>query len=270
MRIYERSDDIREYFKCSKVFNIEGNATHITNLAISPSEETLLCATANNQMYTFTLSNTDILKEDSMNFELLSTAFHGPGPSGSAQITAMDVCIWKPLVATCGRDRSLRIWNYQERAVELMKEFPEEPTSVALHPSGLFVVAGFPDKLRLMSLLMDDIRSIKEMPIKSCRECKFAHGGHAFAVVNNSLVQIIGDLRADRDALAPDDGLKVHWHDAVRVDHVHLSAPCRLREARLRPHVHALRHARLHGARDAAGAGRQRRVRLVGAGGRAV
>ncbi|KAH8057395.1 hypothetical protein JL721_9775 [Aureococcus anophagefferens] len=173
------------------VFNIEGNATHITNLAISPSEENLLCATANNQMYTFTLSNTDILKEDSMNFELLSTSFHGPGPSGSAQITAMDVCVWKPLVATCGRDRSLRIWNYQERAVELMKEFPEEPTSVALHPSGLYVLAGFPDKLRLMSLLMDDIRSIKELPVKGCRECKFAHGGHAFAVVNNSLVQII-------------------------------------------------------------------------------
>ncbi|KAH8060930.1 hypothetical protein JL722_4220 [Aureococcus anophagefferens] len=72
-----------------------------------------------------------------------------------------------------------------------MKEFPEEPTSVALHPSGLYVLAGFPDKLRLMSLLMDDIRSIKELPVKGCRECKFAHGGHAFAVVNNSLVQII-------------------------------------------------------------------------------
>ena len=92
-------------------------------------------------MYTFTLSNTDILKEDSMNFELLSTSFHGPGPSGSACITGMDVCIWKPLIVTCGRDRSVRVWNYQERVVELMKEFPEEAQSVAMHPSGLCVRA---------------------------------------------------------------------------------------------------------------------------------
>jgi hypothetical protein len=87
-------------------------------------------------MFTFTLSNTDILKEDSMNFELLSTSFHGPGPTGSACITGMDVCIWKPLIVTCGRDRSVRVWNYQERVVELMKEFPEEAQSVAMHPSG--------------------------------------------------------------------------------------------------------------------------------------
>ena len=98
---------MREYFKCSKVFNIEGNSSVMTNLAISSSEENLICATANCQMYTFTLSNTDILKEDSMNFELLATSFHGPGPTGSAQITGLDVCIWKPLVATCGRDKTL-------------------------------------------------------------------------------------------------------------------------------------------------------------------
>ena len=142
-------------------------------------------------MYTFTLSNTDILKEDSMNFELLSTSFHGPGPSGSSCITGIDVCIWKPLVVTCGRDRTVRVWNYQERAVELMKEFPEEAQSVAMHPSGLYVLAGFADKVRLMSLLMDDIRPVKELQIKNCRELAFAHGGHCFAVANNTLVQII-------------------------------------------------------------------------------
>ncbi|KAK7242357.1 WD-repeat domain [Aureococcus anophagefferens] len=100
LRIFERSDDVREYFKCSKVFNIEGNATHITNLAISPSEENLLCATANNQI----------------------------GLPGQAAA--------------------------------------DEPAHgrYSIHQGA---------------------------PVKGCRECKFAHGGHAFAVVNNSLVQII-------------------------------------------------------------------------------
>ncbi|KAJ1455139.1 quinon protein alcohol dehydrogenase-like superfamily [Pelagophyceae sp. CCMP2097] len=194
LRIYERSEDVRESFKCLKVFRIEncGPRCSIGNLVISPSEETLLCATNDHQMYTFTLSNTDILKEDSMNFDLLSTSFHGPGPDGSAEIYSMDVCVWKPLIATCGADRTVRIWNYQERTVELMKRFEEEePLSVALHPSGLYVLVGFADKLRFMSLLMDDIRAVYELNIKACRECAFAHGGHAFAAANNAVVQII-------------------------------------------------------------------------------
>jgi hypothetical protein len=38
LRIFERSDDVREYYKCAKIFTIEGHRSKITNLAISPSE----------------------------------------------------------------------------------------------------------------------------------------------------------------------------------------------------------------------------------------
>ena len=189
--VFERADDSREIFRCAKVFNIQGNSSPITNLAVSPSEETLCCVTRNCQAYTVTLSNTDILKDDTTTFSLLSTAFHGPGPSGSARINGIDVCIWKPLVATCGDDQTLRIWNYQERTVELIKEYDEDILSVALHPSGLLAVAGFSDKIRLVSLLMDDVRTVREFPvIKGCRECGFAHGGHLFAIANHAVVQI--------------------------------------------------------------------------------
>ena len=41
---------------------------------------------------------------------------------------------------------------------------------MALHPSGLFVLVGFSEKLRLMSLLINDIRPYKEFPIRGCRE----------------------------------------------------------------------------------------------------
>ena len=43
-------------------------------------------------------------------------------------------------------------------------------------------MAGFSDKLRLFNLLMDDIRQTADLPVKSCRECRFAHGGQYFAV----------------------------------------------------------------------------------------
>lgn len=54
--------------------------------------------------------------------------------------------------------------------LELYKEFQEEAYSVALHPTGLFILVGFSDKLRLMNLLIDDIRTFKEFTVRGCRE----------------------------------------------------------------------------------------------------
>ena len=71
---------------------------------------------------------------------------------------------------TCGADKSVRIWNYIENTNELTKFFAEECYSVSVHPSGLYVLVGFSDKLRLMNLLIDDIRVFREFPIRGCRE----------------------------------------------------------------------------------------------------
>ena len=194
--VFEKSDD-KDYYKKAKAFRIENNAVKIKTLAVSPSEEQLVCTLANSQVYTFTLSNTDILRADEMNFELLSQAFH------SGIVTGLDSCIRKPLVATCGADRSVRVWNYLDKSSDITKVFTEEVHSISFHPSGLHVLAGFSDKLRLMNLLMDDIRPYKEFAIKMCRECRFSTGGHQFAAVNGNTIQIysthtcenIGNLR---------------------------------------------------------------------------
>jgi len=194
--VFEKSDD-KDYYKKAKAFRIENNAVPIKHLAVSPSEEQLVCTLANSQVYVFTLSNTDILRADEMNFELLSQAFH------SSIVTGLDTCIRKPLVATCGTDRTVRIWNYLDKSSDIFKTFTEEVHSVSFHPSGLHVLAGFSDKLRLMNLLMDDIRPYKEFAIKMCRECRFSTGGDKFAAVNGNTIQIystytcenIGNLR---------------------------------------------------------------------------
>lgn len=54
--------------------------------------------------------------------------------------------------------------------MDLCKEFQEEAFSVALHPTGLFILVGFSDKLRLMNLLISDIRIFKEFTVRGCRE----------------------------------------------------------------------------------------------------
>ncbi|XP_040890430.1 cilia- and flagella-associated protein 57 [Toxotes jaculatrix] len=156
----------------------------IHTMCISPAEETLALSTDQGQLYSVSLSSVDINKEEKLHFEFLSQSFH------SKSITGLSVCLWKPLVATCSLDHSVRIWNYETKVLELYKEFLEEAYSVALHPTGLFILVGFSDKLRLMNLVMDDIRTLKEFTVRGCRECAFSHGGHMFAAVSGNVIHI--------------------------------------------------------------------------------
>ena len=57
-------------------------------------------------------------------------------PCHNGPISGLDVCQRKPLVVTCGADRSIRVWNYLTMELELSKEFEETVESVALHPTG--------------------------------------------------------------------------------------------------------------------------------------
>ena len=108
----------------------------------------------------------------------------------SGSVTGLSVCVRKPLVATCGVDRSLRLWNYLSLDCPLVCYFPEQPLSLSFHPSGLQLLVGFADKLRLCSVLLGEVRAYKEFAIKGCCECAFSHGGHLFAAVNGTLVQV--------------------------------------------------------------------------------
>ena len=85
--------------------------------------------------------------------------------------------------------------NYKSKLLELSRYFADEVLSVALHPSGLHVLLGFSDKLRMMNVLIDDIRQHQEYPVRACRECRFSHGGHLFAAASGvqscSLVAVV-------------------------------------------------------------------------------
>ncbi|XP_008291735.1 WD repeat-containing protein 65 [Stegastes partitus] len=156
----------------------------VYTMCISPAEETLAISTDRGQLYGVSLSSVDMNKEEQLHFEFLSQPFH------SDSITGLSICIRKPLVATSSLDRSVHIWNYETKVLELYKEFQEEAHSVALHPTGLFILVGFSDKLRLMNLVIDDIRAFKEFTVRSCQECAFSHGGHLFAAVSGNIIHI--------------------------------------------------------------------------------
>ncbi|XP_074077759.1 cilia- and flagella-associated protein 57 [Macrotis lagotis] len=162
----------------------QSDKQEILCMCFSPSEEMLIVSTSKNQLYSITMSLTEISKGEPTQFEFLLYPLH------SAAITGLAVCIRKPLIATCSLDRSVRVWNYETNNLELYKEYQEEAYTVSLHPSGHFTMVGFADKLRIMNLLINDIRAFKDFPIRGCRECAFSNGGHLFAAVNGNVIHI--------------------------------------------------------------------------------
>jgi hypothetical protein len=54
-------------------------------------------------------------KSSDLRFEHMISSFH------YGQVTGMEPAIRKPLLATCGLDKNIRIWNYVDRTLELYK-----------------------------------------------------------------------------------------------------------------------------------------------------
>ncbi|KAK5665187.1 hypothetical protein QVD99_008034 [Batrachochytrium dendrobatidis] len=171
----------------------------VTAMASTTSEGTLLVEVDTNQILKIGLTASDLAKTDDLKFDVFLEAYHyGP-------VTGLDLCIRKPLIVTCSSDKSIRIWNYQTGTCEFQKFFSEEAHSVALHPSGLYLLAGFSDKLRLMNVLMDDLRPVREFGIRACKECHFSNGGHSFAAAHGNIIQIFSTWTYDNI-----DNLKGH------------------------------------------------------------
>ncbi|XP_040087391.1 cilia- and flagella-associated protein 57 isoform X2 [Oryx dammah] len=191
--LFEKMED-KEFYRESREIRIpvdpqsndpsQSDRQDVLCMCFSPSEETLIASTSKSQLYSITMSLTEISKGEPAHFEYLMYPLH------SASITGLDTCIRKPLIATCSVDRSIRIWNYESNSLELFKEYQEEAYTISLHPSGHYIVVGFADKLRIMNLLIDDIRSFKDYSVRGCKECSFSNGGHLFAAVNGNVIHI--------------------------------------------------------------------------------
>ncbi|KAF0306764.1 Cilia- and flagella-associated protein 57 [Amphibalanus amphitrite] len=161
----------------------------ITGLAVSPSEETLVAASTRSQLYVISMSSVFLSNKGSdCVFEHLSTPFH------HGSILDMDLAYRRPFAVTCGADRSVAIWNHKAMTLDVYKQFQDDLHSVAIHPLGYSVLAGFSDKLRYMVILMNDMRTIKEFAIRSCTQCAFSNGGHLFAAVHGNVIQIYSTI----------------------------------------------------------------------------
>ena len=152
-------------------------------MALSSTDDCIIFTTDNNQIMKV---NVNVEKPlDDSKYEYLIYPFH------SRAIQGMDICMKKNLVATCSIDKSVRIWNNTNPpTLEICEQYNDEAYSVAFHPSGFHIVVGFTDRVRMMNVLQKSLKSYHVIPIKGCREIRFANGGHIFACASQTNINV--------------------------------------------------------------------------------
>ncbi|KAJ3114298.1 Cilia- and flagella-associated protein 57 [Phlyctochytrium bullatum] len=163
-RLVDSASGNREYYKMMWRLPLPEESMVVRSMAVSGSEGGLIVLLETNSLLKIPLTWSDFIKGEEVKFEQLFQPYH------HGTVTGLDLCCRKPILVTCSSDRSIRVWNYATGTCELSKYFPEEAYSVSLHPSGLYLLVGFSDKLRLLNVLMDDFRLFKEFGIRGCRE----------------------------------------------------------------------------------------------------
>ncbi|CCW71748.1 unnamed protein product [Phytomonas sp. Hart1] len=149
-----------------------------------PAEETLAFLTSTKQIYCLNLPNVDFNRVGDYVFQPVGQPFH-TGP-----IVGVDISCQRPLIVTASRNGQIFIWNSITNSVEMRKRFNSEIRSVAMHPSGLHLLVGFIDSLKLMNIYAKDIREFKTIDIRSCGACAFSSGGQFYAAAHSSTIHV--------------------------------------------------------------------------------
>lgn len=111
--IFEKSDD-ENLYKKGRLFKMENSP--VTSVCVSFQADIAICTLQNGQIHYLQLDT------DSSS-EILNLTLNGKDQSIFPQlhwdsILGLDTCARKPIIATCGADKSIRIWNYLEKTVE--------------------------------------------------------------------------------------------------------------------------------------------------------
>lgn len=158
----------------------------INTINVNPSSDRLIITAGWSQLYYATLWGPNLqMDPEPQKLNIMGQPLHHGSISGLA------TCAWKPVFMTCGEfDRSVRLWDFETENLIMLKQYDEAIFSVTLHPMGLFCLIGFTDKLRFMSILIDDLLSMHEIAIRNCKTVRFSYNGHLFAAVNGNVVQV--------------------------------------------------------------------------------
>lgn len=196
-QVYEKTEDKKDPFLLIKVLHA-GEHDNISCLSVSPSSESVACYTRNKQILLFSLLNMDNIKKTDESFKpLRNFREHERG------ITGLDICVNKPIIAMCGKDHTLRVFDYLTMKLRMVLKLSDEPQTVALHPAGNMVIVGLKDKVKTFHLLMDSLEFVRDLHLKHCTCVRFSNGGGMYAVAFGISVMVFNTYTGEAIATYP-------------------------------------------------------------------
>uniref|UniRef100_A0A8C4X1M1 WD repeat domain 65 n=1 Tax=Eptatretus burgeri TaxID=7764 RepID=A0A8C4X1M1_EPTBU len=187
--LFQANDDSKDYKQMGLVKVPPGSLQDsdgknksqiVVSMCVSLSGDSLVIATDQKQLYILHLTP----QGGEIGMEPIAVTGH-VGP-----VSGLAVCARCPIVASCSLDGSVHVWSYKTRLLETSIVFAEQCLSLALHPSALFFAAGFSDKLRYFSILVDGPRCSRQLPVCACHEVVFSHGGHLLSAASENVVHV--------------------------------------------------------------------------------
>lgn len=166
--------------------NSDRDLYKVNTINVNLSYDHLIVTSGWSQLFYATLWGPDLqMDPEPQKLKIMGQPLHH-GP-----ISGLSMCVWKSVFMTCGElDQSVRFWDFETENVIMFKQYNEDIYSIALHPMGLFCLIGFSDKLRFMTITIDDLLPMYEFAIRNCKTVCFSRGGHLFAAVNGNVIQV--------------------------------------------------------------------------------
>ena len=181
---------------------ITSNERPFDFLTIITNYDTPYCivSTSNNDLMMINIEEKEI---DRSLIKYLISPFH------SDSVEGMDLCINKPYLISCSKDKSVRVWDYQNKIHVISKMFEEELYSIAFHPSAMHALVSTDDKIYPLNVFYDEIDNMAP-PItsKKSKEIKFSNMGHLFAFDSGTWVKIYDFLNMQIFSGPPPSGLQ--------------------------------------------------------------
>lgn len=110
-------------------------------------------------------------------------------PMHSERVTGIATCMKRHIVVTAGADKTIRVWSYQSTnwvlTLEICQTMHDEIYTVALHPSGNYLVASFNSSIQFFNIYPRRIEKYHEIPKGSggiCNHIKFTTHGNLVAI----------------------------------------------------------------------------------------
>jgi WD40 repeat protein len=186
--IYEKNEEARDHYTLEDQLSVPTDGANILNMVLG-SDDNLICVTDDRQIYDTSMHQNQ-QREQQSSGKYLICPFHGGTPDQSAAITAIAMGQWRRVVATCSADKTVRIWDLQEHRIELSATFADEPHSISMHPTSLFVAVGFLDNIKVLSLHLKELVVAREILVRQCSMVKFSIGGQFIAAACGASISI--------------------------------------------------------------------------------